>query len=1360
MIKTGKRVLAFAMILSLALGLGVPALAAASQVSSISADLESVYVGQSIDTITLTATGGNFKSGAENSAFTVEGCGANITVGSVDATGNDQATLHVTTTTAPQTAGTLTITATSDAFDESSTPAEGPLTTTIEVKQASGTVSARLEGGDLYAGTPVSGQTIVLTATTENGLSFKSSFDSEVGTYFTLGGAGADGLGITSAESSGSTATLTLNGTPGQAGDLTVTAKTEAFTYPPEGDKSDIEVTTVNAAPSITASVSGSPLTHGAEGTFTVTVVGGVFADDIQNHADYFTLTGGAPTNPTTVQRNGDTQVTLTVTPSSQTPIQVQSIRKDAFKYKPASDLSSVDGRVTVSAPTGSIKATLNNGPLYAGTQVDDQTITLKTTGLTFADDPFTEVSTYFSLSGEAANGLNIASASKSGSDVTLNLSGTPQTSGQVTVTAKQAAFTYPPASDQSDSSSITVTAAPEVTLAPDTSVTVTAGDSTQVAVKITSPDYVKFVNPAVTDNFGVSDAGFSGTVSGVQISEDGKTATLTLSAAPTTTDSLTVTVQPAAFTPVASGAADATVEVKAPSGPITATQNGTLTAGQAAENVTVGLTITGTLNFKSGLSAADFTLDNAGGLQITNVEGSGKNVTLTLTGTPKAGGDYKVKVNTSAFTVKPDLDTPVEATAKEPNNLTIGYPNITLTKDHDHIAEGDENVTITLTSDNSPFNAISDTSLFSITSETEGLAAEVTLTGAAAAAGENQVVLTLTNKTDKTGTLKITALPQAFQYQPQAAVTVEITVGPPEGKLAATLDGELHVGTPVEGQTITVEITESHGLHFKEDAGKNDYKLDGTGAAGLEISDVIDNGDSVTLQLDGTPTTEGDFTVKAETSAFRLPPDAEVEVTGTFTVQAAPEGTVMASLDGTLNAGTAVSGQTITVQAEGLTFKSELAEDLFTLGTGSEGLTVTGVTVDDTGKQATLALTGTPAKAGTFTVTVAQSAFQFWPEAETLDAGTVDIGAAIVSLAVVENTLTAGTEGGSFKLTATGSTFVDDVTDLVSMAQGTAQGEMKLVSAQVQEGAVVVTLSGTPATQGTIALTVSKDAFAPAPAEDVTLDVTVAPGQFTTDTQVESGAPSMTLGTPDEQLASAVLTEEEKALQEAGAKVVIQLEEQNINSSVSAADKAAVAAAAEGYTAGDYLDVSLYKQINNGDRTPVTATNGTIRVVFTIPESLRAQGREFAVVRVHDGVGAVLEDKDSAADTITVDTNLFSTYAIVYRDPVTPTQTPAPTETPVPTETPAPTETPVPTETPAPTEAPEVTEAPDVPENPVATSEPFVPGQTTATPAPTGTAPDTGDGSQIALWLSVLALCGAGLAATVLVRRRRDSRG
>ncbi len=50
------------------------------------------------------------------------------------------------------------------------------------------------------------------------------------------------------------------------------------------------------------------------------------------------------------------------------------------------------------------------------------------------------------------------------------------------------------------------------------------------------------------------------------------------------------------------------------------------------------------------------------------------------------------------------------------------------------------------------------------------------------------------------------------------------------------------------------------------------------------------------------------------------------------------------------------------------------------------------------------------------------------------------------------------------------------------------------------------------------------------------------------------------------------------------------------------------------------------------------------------IPEELRGDGREYCIIRAHDGKYTLLEDMDDVPDTITVVTDMHSSYAIAYR--------------------------------------------------------------------------------------------------------------
>ncbi len=87
-----------------------------------------------------------------------------------------------------------------------------------------------------------------------------------------------------------------------------------------------------------------------------------------------------------------------------------------------------------------------------------------------------------------------------------------------------------------------------------------------------------------------------------------------------------------------------------------------------------------------------------------------------------------------------------------------------------------------------------------------------------------------------------------------------------------------------------------------------------------------------------------------------------------------------------------------------------------------------------------------------------------------------------------------------------------------------------------------------------------------------------------------------------------------------------------------------------ESLVLGQYLDVTLLKVIN-GSETKITDTSAPITVTFEIPENFRKANREFAVIRVHEDERTVLNDLDDAPDTVTIQTDKFSTYALAYTD-------------------------------------------------------------------------------------------------------------
>ena len=154
--------------------------------------------------------------------------------------------------------------------------------------------------------------------------------------------------------------------------------------------------------------------------------------------------------------------------------------------------------------------------------------------------------------------------------------------------------------------------------------------------------------------------------------------------------------------------------------------------------------------------------------------------------------------------------------------------------------------------------------------------------------------------------------------------------------------------------------------------------------------------------------------------------------------------------------------------------------------------------------------------------------------------------------------------------------------------------------------------------------------------------------------TSVGPGAPNITLQMTPDEMADAVLTEEEQGYLEDGIDIHIKLTVEDITGTVSASDKQAVESAANGYTVGEYIDIELLKQIGDRPWENIHETRKPIRITINIPERLLGvEGREFAIVRVHNGTAEFLTDLDDNPATITFETNKFSTYAILYRDRV-----------------------------------------------------------------------------------------------------------
>ena len=99
------------------------------------------------------------------------------------------------------------------------------------------------------------------------------------------------------------------------------------------------------------------------------------------------------------------------------------------------------------------------------------------------------------------------------------------------------------------------------------------------------------------------------------------------------------------------------------------------------------------------------------------------------------------------------------------------------------------------------------------------------------------------------------------------------------------------------------------------------------------------------------------------------------------------------------------------------------------------------------------------------------------------------------------------------------------------------------------------------------------------------------------------------------------------------------------------AAEKQQIQQAAGGRTVGSYFDISLIKNITwqDGSQESLLVSNVPREIVFTItiPEGMRG-GKDYAVVRYHDGVAEVLHTTQ-IGDTLRFSSDKYSTYAIIY---------------------------------------------------------------------------------------------------------------
>lgn len=140
------------------------------------------------------------------------------------------------------------------------------------------------------------------------------------------------------------------------------------------------------------------------------------------------------------------------------------------------------------------------------------------------------------------------------------------------------------------------------------------------------------------------------------------------------------------------------------------------------------------------------------------------------------------------------------------------------------------------------------------------------------------------------------------------------------------------------------------------------------------------------------------------------------------------------------------------------------------------------------------------------------------------------------------------------------------------------------------------------------------------------------------------------------EAVIKAVLTPDQQALVNGGETIEIRIDVTDISEKVPARDKEVIESGIEAYREevpglmlGMYVDISMFIRIGVGDWNAITETDEPVEVVIGVPEKLLGENRAFYIIRAHNGAYTFMNDLDDMPDTITISTDMFSSYAIAY---------------------------------------------------------------------------------------------------------------
>ena len=163
----------------------------------------------------------------------------------------------------------------------------------------------------------------------------------------------------------------------------------------------------------------------------------------------------------------------------------------------------------------------------------------------------------------------------------------------------------------------------------------------------------------------------------------------------------------------------------------------------------------------------------------------------------------------------------------------------------------------------------------------------------------------------------------------------------------------------------------------------------------------------------------------------------------------------------------------------------------------------------------------------------------------------------------------------------------------------------------------------------------------------DVSINVEVVKKEDTPDTTIEGS---------NNEIINSVFTEEEIKAFKNGVKVEVTIDINNIENKVTESDKKLIDNKLKAdEKIGTILDIVLNKNVD-GNKNSVHELNSAIKLKVAIPENIINKDasikREYSVIRIHNGESENISvDYNANDNTITFETDRFSTYAIVYKD-------------------------------------------------------------------------------------------------------------